>query len=65
MTSVKISKLQMFATKLENIRMHENKKISSFYFELSSIVNCYFNLGEPIPDSRVVRKNIEISTREI
>ena len=58
MTSIKISKLQMFATKFENIRMHENKNFSSFYFELSSIVNCFFNLGEPIPNSKVVRKNI-------
>ena len=58
MTSIKISKLQMFATKFENIRMHENKNFSSFYFELSSIVNCFFKLGEPIPNSKVVRKNI-------
>ena len=58
MTSIKISKLQMFATKFEHIRMHENKNFSSFYFELSSIVNCFFNLGEPIPNSKVVRKNI-------
>ena len=27
-----------------------------FYFELSDIVNSSFNLGEPIPDFKVVRK---------
>ena len=36
--------------------MHENKTFSSFYFELSDIVNYLFNLGKPIPDSKVVRK---------
>ena len=42
--------------KLENIRMHENKNFSSFYFELSDIVNSSFNLGELISDLKVVRK---------
>ena len=46
----------MLATKFENIRMHENKIFSSFYYELSDIVNSSFNLGEPIPDSKVVTK---------
>ena len=46
----------MLATKFENIRMHENQTFSSFYYELSDIVNSSFNLGEPILDSKVVRK---------
>ena len=46
----------MLATKFENIRMHENQTCSSFYFELSDIVNSSFNLEEPILDSKVVRK---------
>ena len=46
----------MFATKFQNIRIHENKKISSFYYELIDVVNCSFNLGEPISNSKVVRK---------
>ena len=46
----------MLATKVENIRMHENKNFSSFYFELSDIVNSSFNLGELISDLKVVRK---------
>ena len=36
--------------------MLENQNFSSFYFELSDIVNCSFNLREPILDSKVVRK---------
>ena len=46
----------MFATRFENIKMHENQTFSSFYYELSDIVNSSFNLGEPILDSKVVRK---------
>ena len=46
----------MLATKFENIRMLDNKKISSFYYELRDIVKSSFNLEEPIPNSNVVRK---------
>ena len=46
----------MLATKFENIRPHENQTFSSFYSKLSDIVNSSFNLGEPIPNSKVVRK---------
>ena len=46
----------MLTTKFKNIRMHENKNFSSFYFELNNIVNSSFNLGEPIPYLKVVRK---------
>ena len=53
--TIKISKLQILTTKFENIRMHENQTFSSFYYKLSDIVNSLFNLGEPIPDSKVVR----------
>ena len=54
-SSVKISKLQMLVTRFENIRTHENQTFSSFYSKLSNIFNSSFNLGEPIPDSKVVR----------
>ena len=36
--------------------MHENQTFSFFDFELSDIVNYSFNLGETIPDSKIVRK---------
>ena len=54
-SAVKISKLQMLMTKFGNIMMHENKKFSSLYYELSVIVNSSFNLGEAISYS-IVRK---------
>ena len=53
---VKISKLLMLTTKFENIKMHENQTFSSFYFELSDVVNSSFNVGKPILDLKVVRK---------
>ena len=58
MSTVKISKLQMLVTKFDNIRMHENQTFLFIYFylKLSDIINFSFNLGEPIPDSKVVRK---------
>ena len=46
----------MRTTKFENIWMHENQNFSFFYSKLSGIVNFFFNLGEPILDSKVVRK---------
>ena len=36
--------------------MFENQNFSSFYSKLSDIVDYSFNFGEPIPDSKVVRK---------
>ena len=50
MFAVKISKLQMLATKFENIRMHENQNFFSFDSKLSDIVNYPFKIGEPIID---------------
>ena len=46
----------MLATKFEHIRMHENQTFSSFYSELSDIVNSSFNLREPIPNSKVIKE---------
>ena len=45
-STVKISKLQMLATKFKNIKIHENQTFSSYYYELSDIINSLFNLGE-------------------
>ena len=36
----------MLATKFKNIRIHENQTFSSYYYELSDIINSLFNLGE-------------------
>ena len=46
----------MLATRFENIKMHENQTFSSFYYELSDIINSSFNLGKPSLDSKVVRE---------
>ena len=46
----------MLVTKFENIKMLENKNFSYFYYELSGIIICSFNLGEPIIDYKVLRK---------
>ena len=46
----------MLTSRFETLKMNENHTFSSFYFELSDIVNSSFNLGEPIPDSKVIRK---------
>ena len=48
--------MQLLTTQFENIRMFENQNFSSFYSKLSDIVDYSFNFGEPIPDSKVVRK---------
>lgn len=56
MSTVKFSMLQILVTKVENIRMHENPTFSSFYSELSDIVNSSFNLEKPIPNPKIVRK---------
>ena len=56
MSAIKVSKLQMFTTKFKNIMTRENKNFSFFYSKLSDIVNSSFNLREPIPNSKVVRK---------
>ena len=46
----------MLTSRFETLKMNENQNFSSFYSELSDIVNSSFNLGEPIPNSKVIRK---------
>lgn len=41
--------------------MKDNKTFSKLYTKLSDIINSYFNIGETILDSKVVRK-IKISS---
>lgn len=48
----------MLTFTFENIRMQENQNFPSFYYELSDIVNSSFNLGEPIPYFKVVKKSL-------
>ena len=46
--------------------MEEHETFEEFYAKLMDIVNSSFNLGEPIPNSKVInRKNSQISSEEI
>ena len=54
--AVKDSKLQRLTTTFEEIKMEENESFNEFYTKLKDIVNLAFNLGEIIPESKIVRK---------
>ncbi|CAN6725555.1 unnamed protein product [Malus baccata var. baccata] len=50
------SKLQHLVTKFENITMSDDESFSDFYAKLSLIVNGCHNLGDSIPEHRIVKK---------
>ena len=52
----KDSKFQRLTTSFEEIKMEEDKLFDKFYAKLKDIVNSAFNLGETIPEPKVVRK---------
>ena len=54
--AVKDSKLQRPTTSFEEIKMGEDELFDRFYAKLKDIVNFAFNLGETIPESKVIRK---------
>ena len=53
---VKTMKLQKLTSSFEEIRMEEDETFDEFYAKLKDIVNCAFNLGECIVESKIVRK---------
>ena len=53
---VKDTKLQMLTTRLEELKMSEDKSFDSFYGKLNEVVIGKFNLGEKTEDSKIVRK---------
>ena len=53
---VKDSKLQRLITSFEEIKMEEDDSFDKFYAKLKEIVNLSFNLGETIPEPKIVRK---------
>ena len=55
-TAIKDSKLQRLTTSFEEIKMEENESFDEFYAKLKDIVNSTFNLGETIPEPKIVRK---------
>ena len=56
---VKDSKLQRLTLSFEEIKMEEDKSFDKFYAKLKDIVNSAFNLGEIIPEPKVVRKALK------
>ena len=53
---VKNSKLQRLTTSFKEIKMEEDESFDEFYAKLEDIVNSTINLGETIPEPRIVRK---------
>ena len=54
--AVKDSKFQNLTTSFEEINMEEDESFDEFYAKLKNIVNSAFNLGETIPELKIVRK---------
>ncbi|XP_022883334.1 uncharacterized protein LOC111400128 [Olea europaea var. sylvestris] len=54
--TVKNSKLQVLTSRFEEVRMKDDETFDEFYAKLNNIVNSSFNLGEKIPESKIVRK---------
>ena len=54
--AIKDSKLRRLTIGFEVIKMEEDKSFDEFYAKLKDIVNSAFNLGETIPESKIVRK---------
>ena len=53
---VKDSKLQRLTASFVEIKMEEDELFDEFYAKLKDIVNSAFNLGETIPEPKIVRK---------
>ena len=54
--AVKDSKLQRLTISFEEIKMKEDESFDEFYAKLKDIVNSTFNLGETIPEPKIMRK---------
>jgi len=53
---VKDSKLQRLTKSFEEIKMKEDESFNEFYAKIKDIVNLAFNLGETIPEPKIVKK---------
>ena len=54
--AVKDLKLQRLTTSFKEIKMEDDESFDEFYAKLKDIVNSAFNLGETIPEPKIVRK---------
>ncbi|KAK2374648.1 gag-protease polyprotein [Trifolium repens] len=55
-SKVRMSKLQLLATKFENLRMEDEETISEFNTRIRDVANSTFTLGEKIPEEKLARK---------
>ena len=53
---VKDLKLHRLITSFEEIKMEEDESFDEFYAKFKNVVNSAFNLGETIPEPKIVRK---------
>ena len=54
--NVKDSKLQRLITSFEEIKIEEDESFDEFYAKFNDIVNPTLNLGETIPEPKIMRK---------
>ena len=54
--AIKDSKLQRLTISSKDIKMEEDESFNKFYAKFKDIVNSAFNLGETIPEPKIVRK---------
>ena len=54
--AIKDSKFQRLTTSFEEIKMEKDESFDEFYAKLKDIVNSTFNLGETIPEPKIMRK---------
>ena len=54
--AIKDSKFQRLTTSFEEIKMEEDEPFDELYAKLKDIVNSVFNLGETIPEPKILRK---------
>ena len=54
--AVKDSKFQRLTTSFKEIKMEEDESFDEFYTKLKDIMNSAFNLGETIPEPKIVKK---------
>ncbi|CAI9782632.1 unnamed protein product [Fraxinus pennsylvanica] len=52
---VQKSKLQILTSRFEELRMNDDERFDEFYAMLNGIVNSSFNLGERIPEAKIMR----------
>ena len=62
--AVKDSKLRRLTTSFEEIKMEEDRSFDEFYAKLKDIVNSAFNLGETIPDPRLLERCSDFYLRD-